>query len=85
MEVKCIEKGKDILRIELSGKNHLTLANAINEDLWQQTGVIAAFSKKHPQIDNTEIIVQASSPKTKLLSAAEKLAKDAESLKKQVK
>ncbi len=83
-EVKPIEKKNDVLRIELSGRNYLTLASALNEVLWKKN-ITTAYSQKHPQIKDVEIIVKSTSPKTKLIQAAEQLSKDAEALKKQVK
>lgn len=85
VEITVLEKKPDMLVIELTGRNHLTLANALNENLWQQKGVSAAFSQKHPQIPKTELVVRASSPKAKLMDAAEQLEKDAQSLMKQIK
>ena len=85
VEIKCLENKKDSMRIELSGRNHLTMANILNENIWQIKGAASAFVQKHPQIPKTELVVHGTSPKTKLVSAAEKISKDAEALKKYVK
>ncbi|MAH42262.1 hypothetical protein CL614_00855 [archaeon] len=83
-EVKPIEKKSDVLRIELSGRNYLTIANVLNDNLWKKN-ITAAYTQKHPQIKNVEILVKSASPKAKLVNAADQLSKDAEALKKQVK
>ncbi|MFH1420354.1 MAG: RpoL/Rpb11 RNA polymerase subunit family protein [Candidatus Aenigmatarchaeota archaeon] len=85
VEVKVIESKSDKLKVEILGDNNLTLVNLLNENLWQQKGVVAACVKKHPYIAQPEIMVRASSPDAKLKKAAEQIIKDVEDLEKQLK
>ena len=85
MELNVVDSSKGKLKVEISGRNSLTLANLINENLWQQKGVTAAFAKKHPYMSEPEVLIKTGDPKGALKKAVQQIVKDVDVLEKQVK
>ncbi|MCD6381522.1 MAG: DNA-directed RNA polymerase subunit L [Candidatus Aenigmarchaeota archaeon] len=83
MTNKIIKETKNSLVVEMDS---LTLANLLNEYLWSIKGIkFAGFSKEHPYLSKPKLLVNATDPKKALKSAVERILKDVEELRKQVK
>lgn len=81
MAAKIIKQEKDKLVVEMES---LTLANLLNEYLWNIRGVkFAGFVKEHPYLTKPKLLVSATDPKKALKTACEKILKDVETLRKQ--
>lgn len=79
IELKVIENEKDKVKIEL---NDITLANLLNDNLWQNKVDYAAWKRGHPLLDNPAILVGAKDARKALIEAAEQVSRDAGTLKK---
>lgn len=77
MEIKVVEKNKNRLKVELSGKTH-TLCNALSKELWNDKDIIVAgYTLSHPMTQKPVLIVETNSsdPQKALLSAVDRLKK----------
>ena len=78
MEIKILEESKGSIKIEVEGEDH-TLANALRNELWNDSHVIiAGYNIDHPLIGNPVIIVETDGkeePKKALQAAVERLKK----------
>lgn len=86
MEIKVLDNKKNKLMLDVKGVDH-TLCNAIKSELWSDKHVkIATYSKKHPLIDSTSMIIETDgevSPKNALINAVQRLHKTNEKFKKE--
>mgnify|MGYP001598956464 CR=1 FL=1 len=83
MEISVLEDKKNKLIFELKGMGH-TFCNALKYELSQDDHVkIATYGIEHPLISSPKFIVETdgADPKKALLSAAQRLGKNAEKLK----
>ncbi|MBM3303767.1 MAG: hypothetical protein FJY76_01620 [Candidatus Aenigmarchaeota archaeon] len=74
MKLKVTEKGKDGLKIEVTGETH-TLLNLLRENAWQAGAKQASYTIRHPYLSQPEMYVVAADPK-KVLSGAAQLTID---------
>lgn len=75
MEIKVLEKNKNMLKIEIVGEDH-TFVNALRKELNNDKDVkIAGYGLAHSLVSNPVLIVETSSksPKTALLDAVKRL------------
>jgi len=79
MEIKVLEEKEDKVKLEVSD---MTFVNVLNEALWQQKIEWAAWTKDHPYLSQPLVSVKAKDPKKALITAAELVQSDVESLKK---
>lgn len=87
MEINVIKEEKNKLIFEIKGEDH-TLANALRKELWNDKKVTAAgYQIEHPLIGIPKMIVETSSgsPRTAIKDAAERLIKDNDKLKVEIK
>ena len=70
MQLKVTDKGKDSIRIEVSGETH-TLLNLLRENAWTAGARQASYTIKHPYLSQPEMYVVAADPKKTLASAAQ--------------
>lgn len=85
MEIKVIESGKGMLKLEIIGEDH-TFCNVLRKDLWQDKNVeIAGYSIKHSLIDNPILIVESDNPKKSIGEAVKRLRKSNEEFLKSFK
>ncbi|MFH1972204.1 MAG: DNA-directed RNA polymerase subunit L [archaeon] len=78
MEIKVLESEKNLLKLELMGKSH-TLANALVKELWNDPEtVIAGYNLKHPQVNNTILVLETKKkdPKKVLIDALKRMDKN---------
>ncbi|MBI4896318.1 MAG: hypothetical protein HY832_02110 [Candidatus Aenigmarchaeota archaeon] len=82
MKINVMEQERSTLKIELSDDD-LTLANLINENLWQQKDLeSAAYAKQHPTLGKPIFLVKSKNPKKSLTDACEQIIDDVKDLKK---
>lgn len=75
MEIKVLEKTKNMLKIEIVGEDH-TFVNALRKELNNDKDVkIAGYELAHSLVSNPVLIVETSSksPKAALLDAVKRL------------
>lgn len=87
MEIKILEKTKNMVVIEVIGEDH-TLCNALRKELWEDKTVeVAGYDMKHPLISEPEITVEVKSgdPVKALLKAVEGLKKKNKDLLVEIK
>ncbi len=75
MEVKVLEKSKNLLKIELVGEDH-TFCNALRKELWNDKDVkVSGYELTHSLVSKPIIIVETTSknPKTALLDAVKRM------------
>lgn len=75
MEIKVIEKGKNLLKVEIVGEDH-TLCNAIRKELWNDKDVkVSGYGVAHSLVSSPVLIIETSSknPKTVLSDAIKRL------------
>ncbi len=82
MEVKVLEKTKDLLKLEIVGETH-TLCNLLREELWNQDVDIAAYHIEHPLVSNPVLVVSSKDPKKSLEKAIDSLKKTFSKLRKE--
>ena len=83
MAAKIVKQEGNNVVVEMES---LTLANLLNEYLWNIRGVkFAGFVKEHPYLAKPKLLVSATDPKKALKTACEKILKDIETLRKQIK
>ena len=78
MEIKVLESGKTLLKMELVGKSH-TLANAIVKELWNDSEVlVAGYNLKHPQVNHAVLVLETKKkdPKKVLIDAMKRMDKN---------
>lgn len=80
MDVTVVLNEKEKLKVEI---DNLTLANLLNEKLWQQSGIdFAAYSVDHPYLAKPVLVIQGKNPKKALLDAADAVLEDISELRK---
>jgi DNA-directed RNA polymerase subunit L len=75
MELRVIEKEKNLLRLEIIGEDH-TFCNALRKELWNDSDVtFAGYKIEHSLIDNPILVLQTKtkSPKAVLEKAVKRL------------
>jgi len=75
MEIKVIEKGKNMLKFEIIGEDH-TFCNALRKELWNDGDVvIAGYNIQHGLVDIPLFTVQTKtkSPKAAIEAAVKRL------------
>lgn len=76
MNIKVLENKKEKIRLEVEGED-ATFLNILQEKAWEAGATQAVFSKPHPYISESEIIVQSANPKKTLVDAAQFIANQA--------
>lgn len=88
MEINVIEEKKNRISFEIKGQGN-TFCNILKDELWNDKHVtVATYTIKHPLIGIPFMIVETDSkesPRKALASAAERIANNADKLKKQFK
>ena len=77
MEIKVLEKGKNLLRIEIVGEDH-TFCNALRKELWNDKDVkVSGYALSHSLVSKPVLVVETTSknPKTALLDAVKRVKK----------
>lgn len=83
VKIKIIENDKGKLKAEISDNS--TIVNAINEQVWNQKGVdVSTYSTGHPYLGKPTLLMRGKDPEKAVIAAAEKVAENARSLKKQL-
>lgn len=75
MEIKVLEKAKNLLKIEIVGEDH-TFCNALRKELWNDKDVkVSGYELSHSLVSKPILIVETTSknPKTALLDAVKRL------------
>jgi DNA-directed RNA polymerase subunit L len=75
MEIKVLEKGKNLLRIEIVGEDH-TFCNALRKELWNDKDVkVSGYELSHSLVSKPILVVETTSknPKTALLDAVKRV------------
>lgn len=83
MELRVIEKGKNLLRVGIVGEDH-TFCNALRKELWNDGDVaFAGYKIEHGLVDNPVLVLQTKtkSPKTVLDGAVKRLKANNKKLK----
>lgn len=88
MEVKILDDKKRRLVFELKGADH-GFCNALKKELWDDnTVIVASHIIEHPLIGVPKVIIETNTeaePKAALRKALDRLKKQAESFKAEVK
>jgi len=87
MDIKVLEKGKNKLKFELTGKSH-TLANLLSKELWNDKNVtVAGYTIPHPETTSAILVVETKSgdPKKAVSSAISRIKKKNKSFLTQAK
>jgi len=82
MELKVIEKSKDMLRLEVRDESH-TLLNLLRENTWKTGAVQSSYSIEHPYMSHPRIKVRAKNPKKTLTDAAQMISNQAKEFEKE--
>ncbi len=82
MEIRTVEKGKNLLKVEVKGESH-TLLNLMREKLWKAGAQQASYMIKHPYLSNPVIVVRSADPKKTLSGAAQLVLNDAKEFGKE--
>ena len=72
MELKSVSKGKDSLKIEVTGESH-TFLNLLREKAWQSGCDQASYSIQHPYMSNPVIKIKAMNPVKVLADSCQKI------------
>ena len=88
MEIKILEEKKNRLYFEIPGAGH-TLCNALKTELNNDEHVkVATYAVRHPETSNPKMIVETDSdsePKKAIQSAIQRLKKNNDKFRAQVK
>ncbi|MCP3682290.1 MAG: DNA-directed RNA polymerase subunit L [bacterium] len=88
MELNVTEENSKKIVFELKGEGH-TLCNVLKKELWKNSHVkVATYTIKHPLIGVPTMTVETDGtvkPKKVLTDAAEKVLKNSEEFKKELK
>jgi len=84
MNLKVIEKGKDKLRVEVSGECH-TLMNVLREKAWSEGARQASYIIQHPYLSQPEIIIYGNNPKKTLIDSATSIESEAKRFSQEFK
>jgi DNA-directed RNA polymerase subunit L len=82
MELNVTEKGKGLLKVEVSGESH-TLLNLLREKSWKAGASQASYMVEHPYLSNPKIIVRSQDPKKTLSDAAQLVLNDVRDFQKE--
>ena len=82
MEIKILEEGEEILKVEV---DDVTLVNLLNEKIWKQRGIgYSAYNIDHPYLSKPVITVKSKNPKKALIDAADRVIDDVDALRKKL-
>ncbi len=87
MNVKIVEKTKDMVKLDISGEVHI-LGNLLREELFNDKNVtFAGYSKEHPELDNALFVVKVKSgdPLTAVKDAVKRINSNFKELRKLLK
>ena len=75
MEIKVLEKGKNLLKVEIVGEDH-TFCNALRKELWNDKDIkVSGYELSHSLVSKPVLVVETTSknPKAVLLDAVKRL------------
>ena len=84
MKMETVNKGKDMLEVEVKGETH-TLLNLLRENAWRVGAEQASYFVDHPYLSEPHLTIYAKNPKKVLLDATELLITDVKAFQREFK